>query len=273
MKPFFKYWGGKRRICKWVLSHFPTDYEKLKYVEPFVGSGVLFFAKKPSWWELLNDKDQHLMCLFRAVRQRPSKLFNLIKNTLYNVEELKYANKILSGNIKTKDYVLIAWAKFVTCELSLFSNGTNILNLHKGRNKASFFVNKLKNFELVRNRLRNSHFLSHDALRIIRLFDSKDTFFYLDPPYPDTDQRGYVNGYTVEDFNNLTNALKEIKGKYLLSFELKDGMECKDLQGRYLHKIKMARNSKVLAGEGNTFSYEYLLCNYKNKTQDQLSLF
>jgi DNA adenine methylase len=48
------------------------------------------------------------------------------------------------------------------------------------------------------------------------IFHSKDTFFYCDPPYINTNQ-GHYKGYTKEDFEKLLKLLSKIKGKFLLS--------------------------------------------------------
>src|SRR5690606_23846163 len=65
-------------------------------------------------------------------------------------------------------------------------------------------------------RLDLVHIECNDALYLIKRMDSPETFFYLDPPYVDSDQ-GHYGGYTQEHFNNLLNALSSIKGKFLLS--------------------------------------------------------
>lgn len=284
MKPLFKYWGGKRRICDWVLSHFPANYEKLNYIEPFCGSAVLFFAKYPSKWELINDADQALFCLFKAVRERPSKLFNLLKNTLYSQNELIYSMDILSGKIKTKDYTLIAWAKFVQLELCFLggSKGCKTLDLRLQRKSNIFFNKKIDRqiFDRVRDRLKLSQVTGQDYNWCIKNFDSEDSFFYLDPPYPETDLRGYEHKFTIEDFNKLTERLKTIKGKYLLSFELKPEMECNNLQGRYLFKKTIMRQSKTGINDKRSKNKERprdatecLLSNYKPEARRQMTIY
>ena len=46
-------------------------------------------------------------------------------------------------------------------------------------------------------------------------WDSSDTFFLIDPPYPDANQ-GHYSGYTLDDFNALLDACAGLKGKFLL---------------------------------------------------------
>jgi hypothetical protein len=55
-----------------------------------------------------------------------------------------------------------------------------------------------------------------DALRIINSRDSKDSFFYCDPPYFNSDC-GHYDGYSKDDFENLLKQLSKIEGKFLLS--------------------------------------------------------
>jgi DNA adenine methylase len=55
-----------------------------------------------------------------------------------------------------------------------------------------------------------------DALKVIRQWDSPQTFFYCDPPYPGADC-GHYGGYTVEDFQALVNTLNECQGSFILS--------------------------------------------------------
>jgi len=55
-----------------------------------------------------------------------------------------------------------------------------------------------------------------DAIRIINSRDTKDGFFYCDPPYYNSDMDHY-DGYTIEDFEGLLKTLEKIEGKFLLS--------------------------------------------------------
>ena len=53
----------------------------------------------------------------------------------------------------------------------------------------------------------------------MRIIDSRDTegsFFYLDPPYFNSDC-GHYDGYSKDDFENLLKALSKVRGKFLLS--------------------------------------------------------
>jgi DNA adenine methylase len=70
--------------------------------------------------------------------------------------------------------------------------------------------------ETLAIRLQNVQIECCDALKIISSRDTPETFFYLDPPYPDTDQ-GHYDGYSADDFRALMEEVSRIQGKFLLS--------------------------------------------------------
>lgn len=54
MNTILKYPGAKNRLAAWLLSFVP---EHKMYIEPFFGSGALFFNKTPVYIETINDID------------------------------------------------------------------------------------------------------------------------------------------------------------------------------------------------------------------------
>lgn len=271
----FKYWGGKQQLCEWIISHFPPNYEKLTYMEPFCGSAVVLLNKAPSEREYINDLDKNLFYIYKAIRERPKEFARLVRNTLFSTNELNYAVDILDGKIKKDDWLLYAWAKYIVMVLSMFGAGSNSLSASPTRNNAGDFHSKFARLNAVRERLKDVQVLNKDAMTIIEQFDRPNTFFYLDPPYPETNQSGYKNAFTMDDFNKMTDALQKISGLYLMSFEKKEGMTCfDDDAGRYFYKKEISRLSKrgINDCEDNK-AIEYLMCNYKPECVKQLSFF
>ena len=68
----------------------------------------------------------------------------------------------------------------------------------------------------ISKRLERTQIECQDALKIIKSRDSKDTFFYIDPPYLNADQ-GHYSGFNEMDMEELLKLLSTIKGKFLLS--------------------------------------------------------
>ena len=54
MKTILKYPGAKNRIAEWICEYIPPHEV---YLEPYFGSGAVFFNKIPARIETLNDLD------------------------------------------------------------------------------------------------------------------------------------------------------------------------------------------------------------------------
>ena len=64
--PFLKWAGGKRWLMTRHLNAFPTSYDR--YIEPFLGSGAVFFGLRPRK-ALLSDISLELIEAYRAIKQ------------------------------------------------------------------------------------------------------------------------------------------------------------------------------------------------------------
>jgi DNA adenine methylase len=66
------------------------------------------------------------------------------------------------------------------------------------------------------DRLAPVHISNTDELKCIEQWDSPQTFFYCDPPYPGSNQ-GHYSGYSVSDFERLIDTLNQCQGSFMLS--------------------------------------------------------
>ena len=69
--PFLKWVGGKRWFADRYLHLIPRDYGR--YVEPFLGSGAMFFALRPGE-ALLSDLNPDLIDCYHAIRDAPESI-------------------------------------------------------------------------------------------------------------------------------------------------------------------------------------------------------
>lgn len=79
--PILKYRGSKWRLASWILQQFPSPTSYTTYIEPFFGSGAVFFTKPPSKHEILNDISGDVVNLFRVLREHGQALAALIQMT------------------------------------------------------------------------------------------------------------------------------------------------------------------------------------------------
>lgn len=91
-----------------------------------------------------------------------------------------------------------------------------------------------------------------DFEEIINEYDSVDTFFYLDPPYFKKEYY-YDMEHDVEFHNRIFDVLKNIKGKFLLSYQ----------NHPYIINLYKSYNIKYNDNDTNMFrSKEILISNY-----------
>lgn len=88
VRAVLKYPGSKWRLADWIVSLMPPHKS---YLEPFFGSGAVFFKKPPSRIETINDLDGEIVNLFRCIRERSEKLARAVALTPYSREEYELA--------------------------------------------------------------------------------------------------------------------------------------------------------------------------------------
>lgn len=203
------YYGGKQNLVKTILPMIPHH---LQYVEPFCGGAAVFFAKGKSKHEIINDKNEWVTTFFRQMKTNFDELERMIYGTAHAESEHKKSKDILLNGGSDLE---IAWAFWVQTTMS-FTNKIFSGFAFGNYSRAPITNNKRNQFKQYKNRLDNVEIFNRDAVDLIKLKDSKDTFFYIDPPYVSSNQ-GHYSGYTSEDFTNLLEVLSKIKGKFLLS--------------------------------------------------------
>ena len=215
MKPPFSYYGGKQTLAPIILSLIP---EHNTYVEPFCGGAAIFFAKKPSEIEILNDTNRELVNFYYIVKNKFSALEKEIRTTLHSRDQHRRA-LVVYENPDMFDEVKRAWSIFVLATQGYAGNIGSSWGYDKTGicTRAKTIKNKREAFvKAFAERLEKTQFESIDAIRIIETRDHEDTFFYVDPPYYNANM-GHYDGYTLEDFRNLLTCLQNIKGKFMLS--------------------------------------------------------
>ena len=114
------------------------------------------------------------------------------------------------------------------------------------QNLASTWCNRKSRLSQILDRIQNIHVSCEDAITCIRRWDSPQTLFYCDPPYPRTNQGHYKN-YTIDDFRLLCNTLDDIQGSYVLS-NYHQEIEPKSAQKKLEIKAIMSASGKDRVG-------------------------
>jgi site-specific DNA-adenine methylase len=205
-KGLFGYPAGKHVMSKGLAAMIP---DHRVYVEPFIGSGAVLFAKtKESARIVVNDSDQDVSEAWDA-------LANLSTRQLKKIQGMDW-----TGSKQT--YKLVRESKPSSPAEKLY----RFLYMAKfsfGRNRGSGFANDLEGktatmpakLEKLSPLVAGAKVYSDDYERVCRKYDSPDTFFFFDPPYA-----GYSNGVGEKDFDEerFFKMLKSLEGKWLLTY-------------------------------------------------------
>lgn len=226
MKCIFKYPGSKWSMTRWIINHFPEHHS---YLEPFFGSGAVFFNKQRSKIETINDLDNDVVNFFRCMAEDPEKLSGKISMIPYarvvferSVDEMINAFK---SDIPDYDRAVYFVAKtmmghgFRTCEIR-----TGFKRDIQGR-QAAYAAGDWANLPEVivkmANRLKGVQIENRPAVRLIREFNYPNVLIYADPPYVRSSRSCsrdlYKYEMTDDDHEELMDVLTKHRGPVIIS--------------------------------------------------------
>ena len=141
----------------------------------------------------------------------------MLEMTQYSKDNFKEAKEIVKKN-NIKDDIVKAYYYYVLICFS-FSNlkiglGINVNNL-----SLKSFSNKLRYFYYFHKILKRAQIDNRDYKKVIEVNDRSNSFFYIDPPYPNADQSAYDSDvFTKDRFQELLDILQTIKGRFIVSY-------------------------------------------------------
>lgn len=206
------YIGGKRRLARRLIDLFP---DHTTYVEPFCGGAQVFFAKKPSRVEVLNDLDGNVLSFLRVCQHHPDELVRSLKYLL--------ASRRLFEAFQRQDPETLTDVQRAVRFLYLQKNSFGGKVVEQQQNY-HYCVSKPPNYnptriaatiEAAHARLARVQLESWPYERILERFDRPSTLFYLDPPYVGV--KLYRFNLADEDFRVLAERLARLRGRFLLS--------------------------------------------------------
>lgn len=259
MKTPLTYYGGKQQLVSTILPLIP---EHRSYCEPFLGGGAIFFSKRPSEHEVINDTNKELINFYEVVQREYVSLEREIQISLHS-RDLHRKAGVIYNNPDMFDKVKRAWAVWVTASQSFGSMLDGSFGYdHTGQTSLKV-KNKRDSFTYeYAVRLQKVDIECTDALRIIRSYDTPDTFFYCDPPYVGSDC-GHYDGYSEEDYRMLLESLSKIEGRFLLSSYPSDLLkDFRDKHGWEQQEIEMAMNVNAKSKNRKMKKIEVLTANY-----------
>lgn len=251
----FGWYGGKYSHLDWLLPLLP---QTTHYCEPFGGSAAVLISRKPSPVETYNDLDGEVVNFFRALRDQKEALIEAIGLTPFSRAEFEAAINEPTAGLSDLERARRFYIRARQVRTGLAQKASAgrwahcLLTSRAGMAGAvSRWLGAVEDLPLIAQRLLRVQIENAPSTEVIQRYDSEDTFFYCDPPYPH-DSRGDSNAYayemTDEQHRELAEVLRNVKGKVALSGYQCDLME--ELYGdwgrveseeRIIHSVKTLR--------------------------------
>lgn len=217
MKTVLKYPGAKNRIAEWICNYIPQHEV---YIEPYFGSGAVFFNKRPARIETLNDLDGNVVNYFKVVREQPEELGRMLKLTPFARDEYYAACELCEEDSdieRARKFAVRCWQGF-GCS-NLYRNGFRSSQRSTSPHTTKEWRNLPERLIEASERLKNAQIENLPAAEIIRRYDTKDVFLYVDPPYLHGTRKDNLYRHEMKDGEHieLLSLLTEHPGRVMLS--------------------------------------------------------
>lgn len=206
MHPPFGRTGGKSRLVKKLIPLIPTHYES--YIEPFVGAGSIFYNTKKVKLEVINDLDIRVYLAHKGIRDEED-INERFRRNITKEEFMENKNKMDSvSSLEIIKHSYMANAKTF--------NDLKKIGSRKDKKGKLYTPSVFTDFNKYKPRLKDVIIRNEDYKSIIKEFDDENAFFYLDPPYENSNKTVH-NSYEDINLDELSYIVKKLKGKFMLS--------------------------------------------------------
>lgn len=220
----FGWYGGKFNHLNWLLPLLP---DATHYCEPFGGSAAVLLNRKPAPVETYNDIDGEVVNFFRVLRDSQEELIRAIGLTPFSREELKIAAEEPIDNLSELERARRFFVRARQVRTGLAQTASvgrwahcKLTSRAGMAGAVSRWLGSVEGLSEIVQRLLRVQIENSPAIDVIQRYDSEETLFYCDPPYPH-DSRGDANAYGYEmtdtQHQQLSEVLKSVKGKVALS--------------------------------------------------------
>jgi DNA adenine methylase len=201
-RPFLKWAGGKTQLLPQLARFYPPRGSVRRYIEPFLGSGAVFFhfkAMVEPRQVVLWDNNRELIETFQAVRDDVGQVIKLLRKH----QKAHDKDFFLAMREKTPLSLVAKAARLIylnkTCFNGLYRvNSRGIFNVPFGRytNPGIFNEEWLRG---ASKQLQGARIETED-FRFLELEAKKNDFIYFDPPYNPRSKTSFFTAYTRDLF-------------------------------------------------------------------------
>jgi DNA adenine methylase len=178
VQPFLKWAGGKRWLAPLLTKG--LNYHYNVYIEPFLGSGSVFFALRPNT-AILSDQNQSLINCYNAIKRRPDLVARYLREFVPVHDDKFYYEE--RDRVYSSDYRSAAQFLYLnrTCWNGLYRvNRLGKFNVPRG-SKDSILL-PTDDFDGVASRLAAASIQVSD-FQVTMERAKKGDLIFADPPY------------------------------------------------------------------------------------------
>ncbi|MDD9853748.1 MAG: DNA adenine methylase [Deltaproteobacteria bacterium] len=256
----FGWYGGKFSHLDFLLPRLPED--ATHFCDVFGGSAAVLVNRKPAPVETYNDIDSELVNFFEVLRSSSgNRLIKAISLTPFSREELTKACTPAPKQQKLERarrfYVRARQTRTGLAQKSSEGRWAHcVLTSRAGMAGAvSRWLGAADGLPQIVQRLQRVQIENAPATEVIKRYDTKETLFYLDPPYVHSargDASAYGTEMTDEDHEELAEVLNRIKGRAAISGyrtklynKLYKGWKRIDAPQKTCHSVRQTRRESL----------------------------
>lgn len=225
-RPFLKWAGGKRQLLAQIDAHLPEALKRgdlRRYVEPFVGSGAVFFyvvRTYPLAEYLLSDVNRELILAYRTIQRRVEPLIERLAELQGEYLPLEHAaRKARYYRTRERFNAALGAIDFEAYQPAWIERAAQLIFLNRTCYNGLFRVNSKGEFNVPFGRYKRPKICDAENLRAVsralqgvslRFGDydgvgervDDETFVYFDPPYRPLTQTASFTTYSTHVFDD-----------------------------------------------------------------------
>lgn len=243
--------GDKSKHAKDIICYFPNHSI---YIEPFFGSGGMYFNKTLSSMNVLNDLDDNIYALWETYKYKSTEFLDYLESIPVSESCFEFLKNLVPTNNLEKAIKLIYLQNF-----SLFGSSTTFMsgNMVKKETVMSSIKTILNSPHLQNATFQCKDFKSFlESLSFLKSQIPR-AFIYCDPPYLNKKNNYETPKWTRQDLIDLVQVCKSTQCKFAISEFLSDETsEIFQEANLKIHKIKDRRNIKNVECEIIATNYQ-----------------
>lgn len=225
----FSYIGGKSRIGKWIQEYIPIDMDT--YIEPFGGAFWVYYNLQlenyPNLKNIIYNDFNDLNANLHLCIKNHEEFYEYIKDIPAQEKDrfYEYQKNAFNSNFEFKpskpDFQKGLETIYVITQVFSGSKPekSNFIDL-KGKYNSKFnsFRNKLTNQKWIKKFDNITQVTCLDFEDFINMYDGKNTYIYLDPPYWKTENYYSNHDFDRKDHERLYNTINNVESRFSLSY-------------------------------------------------------